>query len=183
MGGLVLGTEIQLVGDEIICEAFETLEDTGSYEQILDQLKQHADQVRPILGSDHYSPSDEPLAEAILQTVTAGQCAESISPFEREGDFPVQSLHRFGNGRRLAIVNERFLALLPAGTAADDVVCILNRSRVPCLLRPRGDGLWQYVGWVYLHWPDLYEAIQKQISGTELRNRTEWPVYGDFDIV
>lgn len=219
-GGLVLSDEIRLVGGAIVCDAFETLEDTGCYDQILDQLKQHADEARPLLArgalareaeagegedgggeGDHYAPLDEPLASAILNTVTAGQCTESASPFQREDDFPVQSLHRFGNGRRLGVVGMvggAFLALLPPGAAAGDAVCILNNSCLPCLLRPgrgggNGDGdgdgddnerSWQYVGWVYLRYPGLHRAIEKRFSGDEgTKGRTGWPMYREFDIV
>lgn len=70
-------------------------------------------------------------------------------------------------GRRLAVTNGSYLALVSAGTKVGDRICILRGARVPFILRRDGSH-YVLIGDCYVHGMMLGEVV-KGVVESEMR--------------
>jgi hypothetical protein len=79
-------------------------------------------------------------------------------------------------GRRFAVSEKGYFALLPAAAKTGDVLCILVGGEMPYLVRPLANGRFQMLGEWYdmLHFPDIQEA-----NANALQLRSRYNGWGD----
>jgi hypothetical protein len=75
--------------------------------------------------------------------------SEQVEELEYEAGLWIQ-------GRTLILTKERYLGLAPAAPKSGDHVVILLGLKMPAILRPQENGLWQFVGVTYI--PGLMEG-------------------------
>ncbi|KAF4335796.1 het-domain protein [Fusarium beomiforme] len=80
----------------------------------------------------------------------------------------IENMAKATVGRRVAVTNKSFVALVPAGTQRGDQICILQGALVPFVLRPCGDG-YILVGDCYVHGMMLGEMFSKEEKQPEMQ--------------
>lgn len=80
----------------------------------------------------------------------------------------VENMAKAVTGRRLAVTNGSYVALVPAGTKAGDMVCILRGARVPFLWR-RDCNRYVLIGDCYVHGMMLGEMFRGGVEEPEMQ--------------
>lgn len=75
-----------------------------------------------------------------------------ILPVPKLTRWPFTERMIFVKGRRMVVLSNHYIGLVPAGSQKDDLIWILKGGKVPFVLRRvSGEDCWELIGEAYIH--------------------------------